>query len=144
MDYWGGGAKGILPPSQIIGGPALLPPPPPPPRFLRLCSAVLVARPWGSGLSVAYFSNGHEQSWLDRDAILVSLVYFWLQRILLFRIYLSVFRCVIPGLDKITIMLLVHLYEIETNYQHSVRGNSVFSCIYHGMHKMTTPLMRLC
>ena len=21
MDYWGGGAKGMLPPSQIIGGP---------------------------------------------------------------------------------------------------------------------------
>ena len=41
MDYWGGGGgpKGMLAHSQIIGrpGPLLLPPPPPPPLFLRLC-----------------------------------------------------------------------------------------------------------
>ena len=74
----GGGGKGYVTPLSklLVGLPSSRPPPPPPPRFLRLCSAVLVARPWGSGLSVAYFSDGHEQTWLDRDAILVSLVYF--------------------------------------------------------------------
>ena len=36
MDYWGGGAKGMLAPSQIIGGGGGLHPPPPL-LFLRLC-----------------------------------------------------------------------------------------------------------
>ena len=41
MDYWvgGGGAKGMLAPSQIIGG--AWPPLAPPPLFLRLCKVCI-------------------------------------------------------------------------------------------------------